>query len=78
MPTITIQVDDSMLEAAGLVGVALQKRGYSEHAPPPEHVFHSAINLGLARLMETWCAGVPFHQSEPVLAEMQSLRTATR
>jgi hypothetical protein len=66
MATITIQVDDVLIEAARLIAEAMQQRGLSEHALEPQHVLGTAINLGLDPLLQVWCPGVDYFQSTPL------------
>lgn len=61
---VQLQIDDSMVEAARLVGEALSKSGHAAHAIDPDHVLHDAIAIGLHQLMLTWLKpGTPFFES---------------
>ena len=51
---VSIQLDDSIVEAARLVGAALSKAGHAEHAVDAQYVLRDAINIGMHELMITW------------------------
>lgn len=53
-PLITVQIDDSMLTDATDIGIGMKDAGHSKDPVPPEHVLHTAINLGLAELKPKW------------------------
>lgn len=54
MPLVSIPVDQSLLDLAKDVAVAMQRAGYSEHPSDPEHVLASAINIGLEKMRQVW------------------------
>lgn len=58
MPTLTIQVDQSMVDDATSVGIGMKQAGHSFTAndPPmsPEHVMHSAMLIGLKEMKARW------------------------
>lgn len=67
---VQIQLDDSIVEAARLVGAALSKAGHAEHAVDPQYVLRDAINIGMHELMLTWMQepkdAAPFYGSVPL------------
>ena len=55
MAQITIQIDQSTLEDANSIAVAMTKAGYSEHALDATLVLHNAIAVGIAKMLRVWC-----------------------
>lgn len=55
MAQITIQIDQSTLDDANAIAIAMAKAGYSEHALDPQHVLHNATGIGIAKMLRVWC-----------------------
>lgn len=54
MPILSIQLDQSIVDDAIDVGIAMKEAQFSEHAVPPEHILKSSISLGLELLKTKW------------------------
>jgi hypothetical protein len=58
VPTLTIQLDQSMVDDAADVAIGMKQAGHmfssSDPPQPVEHIMHSAMLIGLKAMKETW------------------------
>lgn len=64
MPTVTIQVDQTTLDAATLVRDSLVTLRHADPNLTPEHILHSAILLGIPLLTAQWVTAPIRHEDK--------------
>lgn len=76
---VAVQVDDSMVEEAAELIVAMAQRGHAVDNAPLEvsHIFHQALQIGMHEMSLVWLEQVTW-QETPILGAFMTLDDFSR